>query len=217
MGIDRLLDLKRLKQKRKEAGYTQEQAAEQLGLDKSGISRLERGQMLDVTLDRLHDLASLYKTNLSEFLKPEALGGSPVRPAVLIPRLTAGIVQATGPDGLGSVLTHWRGATEVVSERMTGCFAMEAPQEEKGGRAVPAGSVLVCDPSDRKPVEDGLYLLLYEGELLTRRFLNDKRRGQFIAPATVVGEITRPIFVEDRPEVLARIVATMQLHEPKQG
>lgn len=107
------LNVGRMRQLRKRAGLTQEQVAARLGVDPATISRIERGLVVDLSLDRLHSLASVYKASIAEFLNPGVLGGG-VHAAVAIPRLAAATLLSMKLDGLGSLLDHWRGRTEVA-------------------------------------------------------------------------------------------------------
>ncbi len=203
------LNIGRMKQLRKRAGMTQEQVAARLGVDPATISRIERGLVVDLSLERLHSLASVYKTSIAEFLNPNVLGGG-VHAAVAIPRLTAATLLSTKLDGLGSLLDHWRGRTEVVGQALGGFFCVELPNDGRA-QAIPPRALAVVDPVDLALVDDGLYLLIHDGAVLARRYQALGRQGQFVAPSS--GEqIPRPIVPGDKPEIVGRIVSSIQHH-----
>lgn len=206
-----IVDFKALRRARHRAGLTQQQAADRIGLDPSGISKLERGLTVDLTVERLHDLALLYKTSLAEFLQPGALGAASVS-AVTIPLLTTELLGGAGPAGLHALLGHWRGAGETVAINYKGHFCVALPNDGASW-SLPAGAVAIVDPSDRKLVDDALYLLLHGGKVVARRFLKSARNGQFIGTPLPGGETPRPIFTDDNPEIFGRIVASIQKHD----
>lgn len=204
------LYIKRLKQFRQRAGLTQEQAAARLGVDPATISRMERGLVVDLTIERLHSLASVYKTSIAEFLNPAILG-SGVHAAVAIPRLTAAALLSQNLDGLRSLLDHWRGRTEVVGQALAGYFCVELSNDGRV-HAIPPRALAVVDPVDRSLEDDGVYLLIHEGAVLARRYQALGRLGQFVAPSS--GEqIPRPILMTDGPEIVGRIVSSIVSHK----
>ena len=69
-----VVDFERVRQARLRAGLTQLEAARCLRIDPSQISRLERGRVAELTIDRLHGLALLYGVQLKDFIRPFALG-----------------------------------------------------------------------------------------------------------------------------------------------
>lgn len=205
-----VLNIPRMRQLRKAAGLTQEDVAVQLAVDPATISRIERGLVVDLSFERLHSLAVVYKTSIAEFLNPNVLGGG-VHAAVAIPRLTAATLLSTKLDGLGSLLAHWRGRTEVVAKALGGLFCVELPNDGRA-QAIPARALAVVDPLDVSPVDEGIYLLIHGGALLARRFQVTHRQGQFVTPS-VGDEIPQPIFLADKPEIVGRIVSSIQSHK----
>lgn len=204
------LNVARMRQLRKRAGLTQEQVAARLGVDPATISRIERGLVVDLSLDRLHALASVYKASIAEFLNPGVLGTG-VHAAVAIPRLAATTLLSMKLDGLGSLLDHWRGRTEVVAQALAGYFCVEIPNDGVP-QAVPTRSLAVIDSADRSPADDRLYLLIHDGAVLARRYQALHKLGQFVAPS-VGDQIPRPIMLADGPEIVGRIVSSIQSYE----
>lgn len=60
--------IERLKKARREAGLTQEEAAQKLGYGQSAISKIERGELKLGALE-LKQFARLYKKDANYFLK----------------------------------------------------------------------------------------------------------------------------------------------------
>ena len=62
---------KRLREKRKKAGLTLEQAADKVGLSVSQVSRLERGES-EITLSQVQRFADAYDFRLNDLLRDES-------------------------------------------------------------------------------------------------------------------------------------------------
>jgi len=54
---------------RKRKGYTQEQVAKFLGIDRSTLSRIEKGEVKRIPLSYLFKLSELYNTSIKELLE----------------------------------------------------------------------------------------------------------------------------------------------------
>ena len=59
---------KRIKQLRREKGYTQEQLADRAGLHRTYIGSIERGEQ-NISLDNIDKIARALSTNITELFK----------------------------------------------------------------------------------------------------------------------------------------------------
>lgn len=203
-GPGRPLPVSRARAVREQAGLTLTEVSEATGISVASLSRIERGEQ-HTTLEDLDKLARNYGLSVTDLLPPGMV--SPFHATVrLVPLIPLTFVENMRPSAYGRLADEWGGTTVQAATTAARAFAVRL-EGESLSRVVPAGSLVIVDPDETAPVENGLYLVRIDGHLHAREF--HKNPDRYVTNSYVLRE---ELFVTGSvvPEVLGRIVASQR-------